>query len=142
MTPAQIESLERAKDGTSEANYAAIMAGFAAMGIPADQIQPRRHPGCNSLDDYRQTGTVKERSKNKMAGWRKEALDCYKASGDRMREQGAKPIREVNDKDNNTVLTFWATPNGLAITQVFRDTGDVVYLRDVAGATEACEKRF
>jgi 16S rRNA G1207 methylase RsmC len=43
MTPAQIESLKRAKDGTSEANYAAIMAGFAAMGIPDDQIQPREN---------------------------------------------------------------------------------------------------
>lgn len=43
MTPAQIESLQRAKEGTSEANYAAIMAGFAAMGIPAHEIQPREN---------------------------------------------------------------------------------------------------
>lgn len=43
MTPAQIESLQRAKEGTSEANYAAILAGFAAMGIPAEEIQPREN---------------------------------------------------------------------------------------------------
>jgi hypothetical protein len=37
------ESLDRAQNGTSEANYAAIMNGFAAMGIPAEEIQPREN---------------------------------------------------------------------------------------------------
>ena len=43
MTKEQIntEALNRAQNGTSEANYALIMAGFSAMGIPAHYIKPR-----------------------------------------------------------------------------------------------------
>lgn len=44
MTTAQLdESLARAKHGMSAANFAAIIYGFAARGIPADDIQPREN---------------------------------------------------------------------------------------------------
>lgn len=39
----QTESLTRAVSGNSTANYLPIIAGFMAMGIPADEIQPRRN---------------------------------------------------------------------------------------------------
>ena len=35
------EGLDRAQNGTSTRNYAAIFAGFEAKGIPTDDIQPR-----------------------------------------------------------------------------------------------------
>ena len=37
----QAQALSRAINGQSLANYAAIYEGFAAKGIPADQIEPR-----------------------------------------------------------------------------------------------------
>lgn len=36
-------ALHRATTSASMANYGAIFAGFQAMGIPADQIQPRQN---------------------------------------------------------------------------------------------------
>jgi N-terminal domain of anti-restriction factor ArdC len=39
----QGEALDRARNGQSVANYAAIFEGFAAKGIPADQISPREN---------------------------------------------------------------------------------------------------
>jgi hypothetical protein len=41
VTAAAYESLNRAVTGESTMNYEAIFSGFAAMGIPEDQIQPR-----------------------------------------------------------------------------------------------------
>ena len=38
-----IESLNRAKNGDSLANYQAIMQGFAEKGIPANDIIPREN---------------------------------------------------------------------------------------------------
>ncbi len=40
-TAIQQEALSRARGGMSARNYAAIMAGFADKGIPADQVLPR-----------------------------------------------------------------------------------------------------
>jgi hypothetical protein len=39
----QHESLSRAVSGQSLANYPSIFEGFLAMGIPADQINPREN---------------------------------------------------------------------------------------------------
>ncbi len=39
----QSEALNRAQQGQSVANYAAIYEGFAAKGIAADQIAPREN---------------------------------------------------------------------------------------------------
>ena len=61
--------------------------------------------------------------------WTKESQQAYKDSGEVIRALGGKPIRDVYDKDGNSVLTFWATRNGLIVTQVFTDTGDVCYLK-------------
>lgn len=41
MTQIQAEALQRATENRSVANYAAIYDGFAAKGIPEDQIEPR-----------------------------------------------------------------------------------------------------
>jgi hypothetical protein len=60
--------------------------------------------------------------------WSKDAIAAYKASGDILRAAGSKPMRDIADKDCNSILTLWLTPKGLAVTQVFVDTGDVVYM--------------
>ena len=39
----RLEALTRAKDGTSESNIPAILAGFAAKGIPEAEINPREN---------------------------------------------------------------------------------------------------
>jgi N-terminal domain of anti-restriction factor ArdC len=39
----QREALTKAATGQSLTNYAAIIAGFAAKGIPAEQIRPREN---------------------------------------------------------------------------------------------------
>ena len=39
----QIDSLARAKQGQSMSNYPAIIAGFMARGIPAENILPREN---------------------------------------------------------------------------------------------------
>jgi antirestriction protein ArdC len=37
----QVEALDRAKHGQSMSNYGLIFEGFAAKGIPEDQVEPR-----------------------------------------------------------------------------------------------------
>ena len=39
----QAEALQRATTNSSFANYPAIIAGFAARGIPTEQIRPREN---------------------------------------------------------------------------------------------------
>jgi hypothetical protein len=39
----QAESLSRARGGGSMANYAPILVGFSAMGIPEEEIRPREN---------------------------------------------------------------------------------------------------
>lgn len=54
-------------------------------------------------------------------------LDGYRESGEAMRKLGYRAIREVQDHDGNSCLTFWGIAGDVVITQAFWDTGDVNY---------------
>jgi len=58
-----------------------------------------------------------------------------------MRQRGAQPMRDVEDYDMNTVLTFWAVPHkGLVVTQMFANTGDVIFLKNVTSIDDCFEQ--
>lgn len=59
--------------------------------------------------------------------WTNKALAAYKAAGEELRTLGYHPLREIQDKDCGTVLTFWTTGNDTVIQQTWNsDNGDVV----------------
>lgn len=64
--------------------------------------------------------------------WTKLAIDSYKKTGDDLKALGFKAIREIQDRDSCSVLTFWAGLDGTMIQQTWTDTGAVVLYRQVS----------
>lgn len=64
--------------------------------------------------------------------WTKFGLDAYKKTGDQMRALGFKPLRDIQDADSQSALTFWSGLDGCVIQQTWTDTGDVVLYRTVS----------
>ena len=68
MTHAE-ESLARATHSSSFANYPAILAGFAAKGIPPEQIEPRVN--VFTFNAWRQLGRIVDKGQTgvKITTW-------------------------------------------------------------------------
>ena len=63
--------------------------------------------------------------------WSGFGLDAYKKTGEQMKALGFRALRELDDQDCQSVLTFWSGLNGSIIQQTWVDTGDVVLYRTV-----------
>jgi hypothetical protein len=89
----QRDSLTRAQSGQSWTNYAAIISGFAAKGVPADQILPREN--VFTFNAWKALGRVVRKGEHgvKVISWAPiERKERDKATGEERKVSGRRPV--------------------------------------------------
>jgi len=68
----------------------------------------------------------------KQLKWSSFGLKGYKETGEKLKALGYKAIRDIQDVEVRTALTFWSSPDGTIIQQTWADTGDICLYRSVS----------